>query len=61
MKSCYDCKQTKSKSEFSKHNTNKDGLRYSCKSCDSKYQRELLRRMPNYYQRYRDEYRKELV
>ena len=33
FKVCYSCKQSKNKSEFSKHNQKKDGLDPNCKSC----------------------------
>ncbi len=36
MKRCSKCKVEQEKSEFYKRKTNKDGLRYWCKTCDKK-------------------------
>ena len=38
MKQCNKCRKWKNESEFSKSRTFKDGLRYWCKACESKYQ-----------------------
>lgn len=37
MKTCTLCKQLKNKALFSKHRTEKDGLRGYCKTCESEY------------------------
>jgi len=36
MKKCTKCKITKNKNEFSKNRSQKDGLRYECRTCDKK-------------------------
>ena len=41
MKTCSQCKQLKSLTEFFKEKTNKDGLRNQCKSCRSAYSKNL--------------------
>ncbi len=43
-KVCSQCKTDKPASEFRKQASNKDGLKYVCKSCDSNKQRELYLR-----------------
>lgn len=40
MKTCTNCKQTKSLSEYYRHYNSKDGYRYICKTCCSAYQRK---------------------
>ncbi len=44
MKQCTKCKKRKSKSEFSIHRKNKDGLRDWCKKCCREYKRRHYRR-----------------
>ena len=44
MKQCNKCKKWKEESEFSKNLIFKDGLRYWCKTCESKYQRRYYLR-----------------
>ncbi|MHC4462896.1 MAG: hypothetical protein ACYS30_15925 [Planctomycetota bacterium] len=38
-KRCTKCGKIKDKGEFGKEKRHKDGLRYSCKSCEQQYQR----------------------
>ena len=40
MKTCTKCKAEKELGEFSKDKTTKDGYKYICKSCYSKYRKE---------------------
>lgn len=37
MKRCYNCGEIKPENCFSKHRKNKDGLRCTCKQCDTLY------------------------
>ena len=37
MKTCSKCKLSKSKTEFAKRSSKKDGLRSQCKACDQEY------------------------
>jgi hypothetical protein len=51
MKTCKKCGQSKSKSDFYKHNTTADGLNQHCKACFkiiSKERRVRLRKDPNW-------------
>ena len=60
MKQCNKCRKWKDESEFSKSRTFNDGLRYWCKTCESKYQHQyylqtssVKRRNLKYEQRHR--------
>jgi len=41
MRKCYKCKIVKSKSDFGKDKSRKDGLRYICKQCANEYNKNF--------------------
>ena len=63
-KTCNKCKQSKSKKDFFKDRTKRDGLSYSCKSCKANYNKEYQRQNKEQIQKQRKYFReknKELV
>jgi hypothetical protein len=64
MKNCSKCKVTKSKKEFSKKSSNKDGLRYWCKDCSKvsikNWRNKNKKHIDNYSKKYQQE-NKELI
>jgi len=52
MKQCNKCRKWKDESEFSKSRAFKDGLRYWCKACESKYQHKYYLRTSKVKRRY---------
>jgi len=52
MKQCNNCNQIKDYSHFSKCSSNKDGLQYSCKSCNKKTNLQFRTEKPEHHQQW---------